>query len=126
FKDLIKNNKDRWRYINGFLSQFYYLKYQKSLINIDKYSSKFFTNEEWTHFKNTSAFSPQNIYLSFEENKKLVEKFKNYNKNFAVPDIIIVDKRSPTTQNIKIDKKYCKNNIDNFNFYQLSENNSCS
>jgi hypothetical protein len=125
FKEIIKNKKTSWRYTNDFLLTFYYLKYQKSLLNIHKYSEASFAKKEWEHFMSTLPSAPQNIYLSKEEEEEFITKFINSNKKFDIPELIIINTNSSITKNVKIDKNYCKNKIGSFIFYILSKNGSC-
>tara|TARA_B100000214_G_C23437533_1_gene387664 strand:- start:89 stop:520 length:432 start_codon:yes stop_codon:yes gene_type:complete len=107
FLNLIKNEKASWRYFNAFLSQFYYLKYQKSHINKHLFDKEDFSNEEWAHLINTSPSSPQNIFLSIYEKNILLNKFIKYQKEFALPELIIKNKNSYFKNHMNIKKNYC-------------------
>lgn len=123
FLKLIENEKTGWRYFNSLLSQFYYLKYQKSQINKHLFDKDDFSEEEWMHLKNTSPSSPQNIFLSIKEKNILLKRFTNYQKEFALPDIIITNKNSflkKTKINIK---NYCYSEKYEHIFYLLNSSN---
>ncbi|MDC3165282.1 hypothetical protein OA608_00290 [Candidatus Pelagibacter sp.] len=120
FLNLIKNEKTSWRYFNGFLSQFYYLKYQKSQINKHLFDKDEFSDEEWMHLNNTSPSSPQNIFLSVKEKNILLKKFMSYQKQFSHPDIIVTNKNSFLKNKISIKKNHCYSEKYEHIFYFLN------
>ncbi|WP_440928146.1 hypothetical protein [Candidatus Pelagibacter sp.] len=124
FLNLIKNEKASWRYFNSFLSQFYYLKYQKSQINKHLFDKEDFSNEEWVHLINTSPSSPQNIFLSINEKNILLNKFIKYQKEFALPELIIKNKNSYLKNHMNMKNNYCYYEKYEHVFY-LSNSSKC-
>lgn len=124
FLNLIKNEKASWRYFNSFLSQFYYLKYQKSKINKHLFDKEDFSNEEWVHLINTSPSSPQNIFLSINEKNILLNKFIKYQKEFALPELIIKNKNSYLKNHMNMKNNYCYYEKYEHVFY-LSNSSKC-
>ena len=126
FKLFIENRKSTWRYINTNISKFLYYKYQaNSLITYN--DSKDFTSEEYDYIKKTHILLHQQSIIPRFELDRLMEGFKNYDKNFSFPDVIVLNKKDDFFESEKlIIQNYCKIIDDeNFVMYFNKENNTC-
>lgn len=110
FMDFLKNEKKRgWRYHNNNVASFFGYKYQANSLNTFNNSTNFEPNIK-EFILSSSPMYNQQIAIPMEEFSRLQKKFEEYKFiNFKKPEIIVLEKLKPLTQNIIIKKQnYCR------------------
>ena len=91
FENLIKNKKKDWRFKNEFVFNFFGRKYiANELVNFDDDINDFKEIEK-KFIKSNNILITHQVIIPTLENKRLLNKFINYN-NKIDPDIVIIDK----------------------------------
>jgi hypothetical protein len=108
FNIFIKNNKYRWRFINKYIGDTFYMKYQANKLTTYKDSMNF-SQEELKYISKSSPLNSQQLIIPAFELERLTIKFINASKkNNLNPDMIIIKKDDEITKNLILDKKaYC-------------------
>ena len=102
FSNFFKNKKRGWRYLNKNVASFTQYRYQANSLNTFQ-DSKNFDPSIKKFILATSPIASQQIAIPNEESERLKKKFINYKlTDFKDPEIIVLEKTKPITNNIVI------------------------
>lgn len=126
FNNFIKNERRGWRFINPYVGQYFYMKYQANNLTTYKNSNDF-SSEELKYISKSSPSHSQQLIIPIFEIERLTNKFINFSKKKDLnPDLIIININDIITQNLVIDDKfYCSRNVNkNYMIYFYKKDNS--
>ena len=108
FNNFIRNKKYGWRFINNYIGDSFYMKYQANKLTTYKDSMNF-SQEELKYISKSSPLNSQQLIIPAFETERLNTKFTNaLKKNNLNPDIIIIKRDDEITLDLTLDKKaYC-------------------
>ena len=116
--NILKNERKNWRYNNLYLQYFSYYKYQaNSLYTFD--NSQDFNSDVLSFIKFSSPLHTQQIAIPNYELKRITNDYKNIQiYGLDYPDIIILEKKSLTSEKSQINfLYYCK--LKDFNYFNI-------
>ena len=93
FKNLIENKKKGWRFKNEFVFNFFSRKYMANELVYFNDDISDYEEIEKKFIKSNNILITHQVIIPISENKRLLNKFKDYN-NKIDPDIVIADKIS--------------------------------
>ena len=108
FKYFLRNQKQKWRYINYNVATFFSYKYQANSLKTFNDSKNFDPEIAKFIFATSPLYQHQQV-IPNEEFIRLEKKFKDTEMNeFNIPDVIVLEKSMSLIKNIVIQKDYCK------------------
>jgi hypothetical protein len=108
FKYFLRNQKQKWRYINYNVATFFFYKYQANSLKTFNDSKNFDPEIAKFIFATSPLYQHQQV-IPNEEFIRLEKKFKDTEMNeFNIPDVIVLEKSMSLIKNIVIQKDYCK------------------
>ena len=112
FYNLIKNELKSWRYQNSFVRKFFGRKYMaNSLVTFNNDISDF-NEREKKYILSNNLISTHQVIIPKSEIQRLLDKYKNLEKEIN-PELVIIDVKSLVNSNKFKSNKYClifKNN----------------
>ncbi len=108
FKYFLRNQKQKWRYINYNVTTSFFYKYQANSLKTFNDSKNFDPEIAKFIFATSPLYQHQQV-IPNEEFIRLEKKFKDTEMNeFNIPDVIVLEKSMSLIKNIVIQKDYCK------------------